>query len=183
MLEDLKNEIKEITTAIKEVVADFAPHAVFIVQAILALALWYAFPKISSLTEKILAENYTSNSQINPNFRITVQDNSSGKIIYLTDYNKQILYIPKNQEEQIPFSGDIKKLDNNVIQVGIKQDGIYSISRYKIGKNIQPLYFVQHDFGFTLLMGTIIIIPIKLLFLFIKLIKLIFRQPERKTTS
>lgn len=178
MLEDLKNEIKEITTAIKEVAVEFSPYAVFIVQAILVLALWYAFPKIIGLTEKILAENYTSSSQINPNFRIAVQDNLSGKIIYLTDYNKQILYIPTNQQEQLS-GGDIKKLDDNVIEVTIKK----TTSRYKIGQQIQPLYFVQRDFGFMLLAVGIVLVPIKLLVLFIKFIKLIFRQPERKTTS
>lgn len=176
MLKDLKNEIKEITTAIKEVAAELAPYAFFIVGAILALVIWHSFPKIIGLTESILAEHYTSNSTVNPHFRIAVQDEtSSGKIIYLTDYNKHILYVPKNQQEQFLSGGNIKKLDDKVVEVTMRT----TTSRYQIGQQIQPLYFVQRDFWFMLLAVGIVLVPIKLLVLFIKFIKLIFRQPER----
>lgn len=179
MLKDLKNEIKEITTVIKEVAVEFSHYAVFIVGVILTLVLWHSFPKIIGLTESILAEHYTSNSTVNPHFRIAVQDEtSSGKIIYLTDYNKHILYIPQNQHEQLS-GGNITKLGDNVIEVTIKK----TTSRYQVGQQIQPLYFVQRDFWFMLLAVGIVLVPIKLLVLFIKFIKLIFRQPERKTTS
>lgn len=175
----MKNEIKEIAHEIREIAEASFTQLFFVVLVILGLVLWHIFPKIIGLSESILAEHYTNNSTINPNFQIAVQDETSlGKIIYLTDYNKHILYIPKSQQEQLS-GGDIKKLDDNVIEVTIKK----TTSRYKIGQQIQPLYFVQRDFGFMLLAVGIVLVPIKLLVLFIKFIKLIFRQPERKTTS